>query len=209
MTDQNLGLLIGGSIAVATTLLNVGYNWLRYRSERQFSIRQQVYLEACEWAASGAEYLVSFARLDLDDAKLNEILRGRGAGAYKVHIVGDLSTVNAFTEAGTYLAIQSIDLLKRRVLLRNLMMRLENLRTEASQTSAYLQQTATVIDNIPKTAASQETLATIPTLVAEFTQARDRLLQTNLEINNLQDESLRLQEELLALGMRAAMDYQD
>src|SRR5690242_11558998 len=116
MTDANIGVLIGGGIALATTLLNAVYGWLRYKSQRQFAIRQQVYLEACEWAASGAEYLVSFSRLDLDDAKLGDILRGRGAGAYKVHIVGEQDTVNAFTDAGTYLATQSFDLLKRRVL---------------------------------------------------------------------------------------------
>ncbi len=94
-----VGAAVGGGIAVITTLVNLAYNWFQGKTERQFTLRQQVYLEACGWAARGTEYLASFARLDLDDAQLAQMMQSETAAYYRVHVVAAQSTVLAFTAA--------------------------------------------------------------------------------------------------------------
>lgn len=204
-----LGALVGGGIAVATTMANLAYNWWQNQTARQFAMRQQVYLEACEWAARGTEFLASFARLDLDDAQLSQLVQPSGAAYYKVHVVAEQETVRAFSAAAEYLGTQSVELMARRVLLRQRITHSQALQTDAEQTSSYLQQAATVIDNIPKASPSPETLAAIPQLVATFTQARDRLLETQREIRAVQDEIVKGQEELLGACLAAAVGYGD
>jgi hypothetical protein len=69
-----LGAVIGGGIAVVSTAANLIYNWAQARSQQQFRLRQDVYLQACEGAERGYEYLISVGRLDLTDQELGEIL---------------------------------------------------------------------------------------------------------------------------------------
>lgn len=209
MDPASTGALIGGGIAVATTVANLAYNWWHSHSARQFELRQKVYLEACEWAARGAEYLVSFARFDLDDDQLGELLRPTGAAYYKIHVVAGPQTVQAFNSASEYLAERSMRLMADRVVLRERASQLQTLQSDTEQTNTYLQQLTTLIENLPKTAPTPETLAAVPHLVAEFTAARDRLSQGHAQMASLQGEILKGQESLLIACLEAAVGYGD
>lgn len=203
------GALVGGGIAVITTIANLLYNWWQNQSARQFAMRQQVYLEACEWAARGSEYLASFARLDLEDTQLSQLVQPSRAAYYKVHVVAEQNTVWAFEAAAEYLWTQTAELMTQRVLLRQRVSRLQALQTEVEQTSAYLQQVTKLIDNIPKASAARETLATIPQLVVEFTRARDQLRAAQQQIATVQDEIVKGHEQLLGACLQAAVGYGD
>jgi len=75
MTESAVvGALVGGGISILTTIANLTYNYFQGRNQRQFALRQQVYLDACAWAANGSEYLASIARLDLDDAHVRRAI---------------------------------------------------------------------------------------------------------------------------------------
>ncbi len=202
-----VGVVVGGGIAILTTIANLTYNWFQSRSQRQFALRQQVYLDACAWAASGSEYLASLARLDLDDVQLARIIQASLAAYYRVHVVGEQSTVLAFTAASEYLGTQTAELMAARVQLRNRAARLEALQAEAERTSTYLAQATSIIDNIPKASPSTELLAAIPQMVAEFISARDRLQGVEAEVGQLQQDVSARQEELLRACMRSAVGY--
>lgn len=203
------GALVGGGIAVITTVANLLYNWWQNQSARQFAIRQQVYLDACEWAARGSEYLASFARLDLEDMQLAQIVQPSGAAYYKVHVVADQDTVRAFSAAAEYLGTETVELMAQRVLVRQRISHLQALQTEAEQTSAYLQQVTTLIDNIPKGSPAPETLAAIPKLVVEFTRARDQLRSAQQQVATVRGEIVKGHEQLLGACLQAAVGYGD
>jgi hypothetical protein len=201
------GALVGGGIAVTTTVANLLYNWWQNQTARRFATRQQVYLEACEWAARGSEYLASFARLDLEDTQLSQILQSSGAAYYKVHVVAELSTARAFNAAAEYLGAQAAELMVQRVLLRQRVSQLHALQTEAEQTSSYLQQVTTLIDNLPKASPAPETLAAIPQLVAEFVRARDQLRGAQQQIASVNGEIVKGHEQLLGACLQATVGY--
>ncbi len=94
-----------------------------------------------------------------------------------------------------------------RVQLRQRAMRLEALRAEAEQTSAYLAQATSIIDNIPKSAPSPELLAAVPQMVTEFTGARDRLQHVQAELREVQEGMSSLQEELFGASLRASVGH--
>ncbi len=199
--------LVAGSVVVLTTIVNLAFSWRQDRNQRQFSLRQQVYLDACAWAASGSEYLVSLARLDLDDIQLAGIVQKSLATYYRVHVVGAQSTVSAFSAASEYLGIEAAKLMMARIRLRNDVARLETLQGEAERHASYLAQATTIIDSIPKASPSPELLAAVPQMVAEFTAARDRLSRVEAEIGTLQGAIRLGQEQLLAECMNAAAGY--
>jgi hypothetical protein len=176
---------------------------------RQFTMRQQVYLEACEWAARGSEYLASFARLDLKDTQLAQLVQPSGAAYYKIHVVAKQDTVRAFLAANEYLVAKAIELTAQRLLLRQRIDHLQAIQTKADQTSSYLQQVTMLIDNIPKASPASDTLAAIPQLVSEFTRARDQLRGAQQEIATVQDEIVKRHEQLVGACLKAAVGYGD
>lgn len=205
---QLWGVMLGGAIALATTLINLGYNWLQQRSQRQFALRQAVYLETAEYAARGVQYLASFWRTDIDDNQLAQLLQSDSSAVYKVHAVGEKATIDALTVAGECVALKSLELMKSRVLLRTAITTVQVLQAEAAQSSAYLQQVASMIEGLPRSAPTPEILAAIPNLVATFTTTRDEVVRKQAEIASVQAEIVQTQNRIAMDGMKAAMEYQ-
>lgn len=205
MSETLVGVLVGGGIGIVGTALSLLFNWFQGAEQRRFAMRQEVYLDACDWAARGIEYLASFARLDLTDAQLGQILQGGGSAAYKVHVVGEQSTVAAFTAATEYLATQAVDLTASRLRLLRTAQRIHDLESEAEQTSQFLQQSTSLIEHIPSPSPSDAT----PGLVSGFTRAREHLLELREQIAALRTEGNVGHYELLAAALRATVGYQD
>lgn len=204
-----VGIAVGGAVALLTTVANLTYNWFQKRSELRFGVRQQVYLEACGWAASGIEFLTSFSRLDLDDAQLGKILQNSNTSYYKIHVIAKQKTILAFSDTMEYLAKESCQLTAMRVQLRQAFSHVQILQKDADQTASYQQQLASIIDNVPKATPSDQVLAAIPRLVTDFTTAHDRMLNIQGQIRTVQDEIRRLQEELYNASLLAAVKYED
>ena len=203
------GIVVGGGVAILTTLANLAYNWFQKKSELRFGMRQQVYLEACDWAARGNSFLASFARLDLNDVQLGQILQDSNASYYKIHVIAKEKTIMAFNAASEYLAKKAVELMATRIQLRHVAAHIQALQKDADQTAAYQQQLAAIIDNVPKASPTDQILATIPQLVTDFTITRDKWqkIQTGIKAN--QEKASAMQEELYNASLIASSEYGD
>lgn len=206
---QLWGVLLGGGIGIVTTLISLGYNWLQQRAQRQFGLRQSVYIEVTEWAAGGVKYLSSFWRTDIDDNQLAQLAAPGSNAVYKVHVVGERETLDALTAASECLALKSIELMKTRVLLRNSLAKLQVLQNETAQSSTYLQQLASIIEGLPKSDPTPEIMGKIPDLVVKFTSTRDDVIRKQNQITALQTETAWIQKCLTLDGLKAALQYQE
>jgi hypothetical protein len=208
LSPELWGVIIGGAIGVVTTSIGLFYNWVQYRSHQRFGLRQGVYIEAVAALARGVEYLVSVARLDLDDSQLAQMLYPGTVATNKIHVVGTQATIDALTKAGETLAVNALKMGKGRITLQAVQARIVAAEAEVAQSTAYLQQLGSMIGNLPRSAATPEVLGAIPGLVAEFTGARDRVSQGQAQLDSARRERVALQKQLFMEGLKAAIEYQ-
>lgn len=208
-TAQWIGIIIGGGIAIVTTAINLIYNFFQKRSEQRYLLRENVYLQACEGVASGAQYLARFSRLDIDDNQLAGVMETASGWSYKVHAVANQETIDALTATQEFLFKKTLELIKPRVEVRQIDNRIKSLNNESAQTSAFVQQLATVIDNLPKTAPTQEVLNAIPALIHQFTKARDRNTEIQKEISDLQVKRHKKHLKLVSDSLKASIEYSE
>lgn len=202
------GVIIGGAIGVVTTTIGLVYNWMQYRSHQRFGIRQGIYVEAAAAMSRGVEYLTSMSRTDLDDGQLAQMLYPATISANKIHVVGTQATIDALTKAMETLAVSALEMAKRRAALKAVQAKIATAQAGVAQSAAYLQQLGSMIDSLPKSAPTPEVLAAIPGLVAQFTGARDRVLQGQAHLDAANREMVALQKQILMEGLKAGLEYQ-
>jgi hypothetical protein len=85
---------------------------------QRLELRREVYLNACEWTASGAELLFALSSPGFDSAQLQKITQPYASAYFKVQLVGSQRTVETFSDASAYLANQVVVLIRAREALR-------------------------------------------------------------------------------------------
>ena len=114
-----MGVIVGGSIGLATAALGHAVAWFQLRSNRAFDLRQSVYIEAAVSMAKGLEFFGSVTRLDIDDGQLSALVNSTLAAMYRIHVVATPATIAALSSANLNLTIATLDLMKRRTHLRS------------------------------------------------------------------------------------------
>lgn len=119
MSPELVGVILGGSIGLATAALGHLFAWLQVRSSRAFDLRQAVYIEAAAAMAKGLEFFSSVAQMDSEDSQLAGLIYPTSIAMYKIHVVATPSTIAAVSSANRNLTLSALDLMKRRALLRS------------------------------------------------------------------------------------------
>jgi hypothetical protein len=118
LSPELVGVIMGGSIGLATAALGHAFAWLQLESSRTFDLRQAVYIEAAAAMAQGLEFFSSVAQLDIEDSQLGGLIYPTSIAMYKIHVVGTPSTIATVSSGNRNHTLSAIDLMKRRVQLR-------------------------------------------------------------------------------------------
>ena len=118
LSPELIGVIVGGSIGLATAALGHAVAWFQHKSSRAFDLRQMVYVEAAASMAKGLEFFSSVTRLDIGEAELAALIYPTSIAMYKIHVVATPSTIAALSNANLSLTLSALDLTKRRARLR-------------------------------------------------------------------------------------------
>lgn len=119
LSPELIGVVLGGSIGLATAAVGHVVAWLQLRSNRAFDLRQTVYIQAAALMAKGLEFFASVTRLDIHDGELASLIYPTSIAMYQIHVVATPSTIAALSSANQNLTLSSLELMKRRALLRS------------------------------------------------------------------------------------------
>jgi hypothetical protein len=205
LSPELRGVIIGGAVGIVTTVVGGVFNWMQYRSQQRFGLRQGVYLEAAAALGRGVEYFTSLGRTDLDNNQLAQMLSPGTVATSRIQMVGTQATIDALAKTGETLAVSVLKMAKGRIALQAAQAKVAAAGTELAQSTAYLQQLGSMIDNLAK---SDQVHGEIPGLVAQLPGARDRVRHGQTQLVVASDETLALQKTLFMEGLEAALEYQ-
>lgn len=118
MSPELVGVIVGGSIGLASSALGQLFSWFQLKSSRAFDLRQAVYVEAAAAMAKGLEFFSNVVDLSLEDSQIPAAIHPTSVAMYKIHVVGTPATIAALSGANQELTVAAMDLMKRRTLLR-------------------------------------------------------------------------------------------
>lgn len=130
MNPTLIGVLIGAAATLSASFLQLWFNTCQRERERYMQLRRDAYFESADGLASGLAYLSQFSRTDTPitiDAPPST------AWFYKLHLVASTDTLIAFSEAGGTLAAAMVDIMVKRVSIKEVDDEIEIVKNNLAQ----------------------------------------------------------------------------
>lgn len=186
----------------------LAYDREQRRTDREMSLRRDIYLEAASAWANQVEYLISFGRPQITTAEQSAILKGSSAAISRVHIIGTPSTLEAFNKAQRLFALSAIDLTEGKALVDMAQFEVGRIEGEIAyllKSSEQIMTTAREHQPNPLKPGDQEYLASLykfsaGNIVEAQSKGKDR--------DRAQDVLHARQVELLKVSFQAALALQ-
>jgi hypothetical protein len=197
-----LSALLGGFIAYWTLRQQLKHEAHEKERERKLTLRRDVYLEVAEAIGSAQLFLGSFARQDIDIARLQEQIQSIPGALNKAQLVTSEATFAALDDFSDFLASRVAPLLVLRL-------RVDNLGREISRQQediSRLEQRYTYVRTVLEQASHDDPLRAraldeLPKIQSGIESARDRLVK-------LMDRNVEVTEELGREAFKATLQAQ-
>jgi hypothetical protein len=167
------------------------------RTERDMSLRREVYLTSAEAIGRLQEFIANSSRMDISDSDRLEIVNRASGILNKIHIVGSNETIEAFGAIQSCFARRAIKVEERRVavaLENQKRARLEGYLGKLSDRQAGISQ---ILQGVVQEVGFDNPRINSHPLLLEFIDIGERIKQAQAELERLPDSIFGLQIDLV------------
>jgi predicted nucleic acid-binding Zn-ribbon protein len=200
--------ILGALLALLGVNMQLRYNAKERERERQMQLRRDVYLEAAEGVAGSMDYFFRYTRADITLSQIGDSTAMRTGWLNKVYTVASLDTIEAFAEASAALAASSLDLVRIRITVEEVLgnVKIEQQRIESIQ--KYQEQIKSTVAAIANEPPSQQVLSRLEELQRQMDDSWSQIRDSGAKLDWLTTEHWRLLRVLLEQAVNYAIGYQ-